>query len=373
MLSRPHFIASEIYRKSRYGAKHPLSIPRVSLVADMVRLLGWLDETVYRDGPVARPEQLARFHDPDYIAAVQRAEREGALSPEERARWNVGAGGNPIYGEVFRRPATAAGSSILAAEMLRDGGIVHSPAGGTHHGRPDRASGFCYFNDPVLGILTLLDQGITPVAYVDLDAHHGDGVEDAFADDPRVLTISLHQGDLWPRTGGIERARTLTNAVNLPVEAGFHDDAFAYVLESAILPLVADHAPAAIVLQCGVDGLAEDPLSKLALSNASHWRAVDMLMPLAPRLLVLGGGGYNPYAVARAWSGVWARLNRLEIPDRLPAEAEAMLRAVPWRHSLARNAPDHWFTTLADRPRGGPIGEEVRAMVRAALDHKVLA
>lgn len=372
MLTRPHFIASEIYRKSRYGAKHPLSIPRVSLVADMIRLLGWLDETVYRDGPVATPDQLARFHDRDYIAAVQRAERTGTLSEEERRRWNVGAGGNPIYGEVYRRPATAAGSSILAAEMLRAGGIVHSPAGGTHHGRPNRASGFCYFNDPVLGILTLLDQGITPVAYVDLDAHHGDGVEAAFGDDPRVLTLSVHQEGLWPRTGTIERARALVAAVNFPVPEGFHDDEFAYVLESAILPLVVDHAPAAIVIQCGVDGLAEDPLSKLALSNGSHWRAVDMLRPLAPRLLVLGGGGYNPYAVARAWSGVWARLNHLAIPDRLPKKAEALLRAIPWRHSMARTAPDHWFTTLADRPRGGPIREPVRAMIRKALWKKAL-
>jgi acetoin utilization protein AcuC len=373
MLARPHFIASEIYRKSRYGAKHPLSIPRVSLAADLIRALGWLDEAVYRDGPVATPAQLARFHDPDYVDAVRRAERDGTLSEAERKRWNVGAGGNPIYGEVYRRPATAAGSSILAAEMLQAGGIVHSPAGGTHHGRPDRASGFCYFNDPVLAVLRLLDLGIAPVAYVDLDAHHGDGVEAAFADDPRVLTLSLHEEGLWPRTGTIERARTLTRAVNLPVPAGFQDDEFAYVLESAILPLVADHAPAAIVLQCGVDGLAEDPLSKLELSNASHWRAVDLLMPMAPRLLVLGGGGYNPYAVARAWSGVWARLNHLEMPERLPAEAEALLRAVPWRHSRARNAPEHWFTTLADRPRGGPVREEIRAMVRAALRESVLA
>eukprot|EP00752_Nemacystus_decipiens_P000819 g819.t1 len=372
--SAPYFIASEIYRASRYGAKHPLSIPRVSLVADLVRALGWLDETVYRDGPVATPEQLARFHDRDYIAALQRAERDQTLPETERRRWNIGAGGNPIYGEVFRRPATAAGSSILAADLLADGAAaVHSPAGGTHHGRPDRASGFCYLNDPVLGILRLLDRGVTPIVYVDLDAHHGDGVEAAFADDPRVLTISLHQEDLWPRTGGVERARALTAAVNLPVPAGFNDDEFAYVLEAAILPLAAEHAPAALVLQCGVDGLAEDPLSGLALSNDAYWRAFDLLRALAPRLLLLGGGGYNPYAVARAWSGLWARLNRLDIPERLPPAGEAVLRAIAWRHRLGRNPPEAWMTTLADAPRGGPIREAVRAMVRAALAGRAAA
>jgi acetoin utilization protein AcuC len=373
MASPPQFIASEIYRKSRYGAKHPLSIPRVSLVADMIRALNWLDEGAYHDGPVATPSQLARFHDPDYIAAVMQAEADGDLSPQDRLRWNVGAGGNPIYGEVFRRPATAAGSSILAADLLRDGGIVHSPAGGTHHGQRNRASGFCYFNDPVLGILRLLDLGVTPIAYVDLDAHHGDGVEAAFADDARVLTISVHEETLWPRTGSVARAQSLAAAVNLPMPAGFHDDEFAYVLESAILPLVADHAPAALVIQCGVDGLAEDPLSKLMLSNASYWRAIDLLRGMSARLLVLGGGGYNPYAVARAWSGIWARLNDIQVPNRLPPAGEALLRAIEWRHSLGRNPPAHWLTQMADAPRGGPIREEVRMRVREALTRRTVA
>lgn len=365
---RPQLIGSEIYRKSRYGAKHPLSIPRVSLALDMIRALGWLDESDYHDGPVARPEQLHRFHHPDYVDALQRAERDQSLSEAERARWNIGAGGNPIYAEVYRRPATAAGSSLLAAELLAGGAsVVHHPAGGTHHGRPDRASGFCYLNDPVLAMLRLLELGVTPIAYVDLDAHHGDGVEEAFADDPRVLTVSIHEEGRWPRTGTIERAERLTAAVNLPVPKGFHDDELAYILETAVLPLVVDHAPAAVVVQCGVDGLAEDPLSGLMLSNGAYWRAVELLRPLAPRLLALGGGGYNPYAVARAWSGIWGRLNGFTPPDRLPPEGEAVLRAIRWRHSLGRNPPEAWLTTLADPQRGGAIRSEVRATVRRAL------
>ena len=160
MLARPLFIGSEIYRRSRYGGKHPLAIPRVSAAIDLCRALGWLPDEAYIDSPTASVDQLARFHDRDYIEAVIRAEAEQAVSDETALRYNIGRNGNPVFGEVFRRPATACGASLKAAELLRDGGVIYSPAGGTHHGRRDHASGFCYFNDPVLAILALLDQGL---------------------------------------------------------------------------------------------------------------------------------------------------------------------------------------------------------------------
>ncbi|HEY7607873.1 MAG TPA: acetoin utilization protein AcuC [Alphaproteobacteria bacterium] len=356
------FIGSEIYRHSRYGGKHPLAIPRVSLAMDLCRALGWLPKGSYVDAPVATPAQLARFHDPDYVAAVAECERTQAATPAQRERFGLGASGNPVFGEVFRRPATACGATLLAAELLRDGGIVHSPAGGTHHGRRARASGFCYFNDPVLGILAFLDQGLARVAYVDLDAHHCDGVEEALAGDPRVLIASIHEAGRWPRTGReSDRARRL---FNFPVPAGFNDGEFDHVFEAAILPSVADFAPEALIVQCGADALAEDPMSKLALSNQAYWSALRRLRNLAPRLLVLGGGGYNPWAVARCWSGIWATLNDWPIPKRLPPAAESLLRDVAWSHSLARNPPAAWFTTLADAPRPGPVRADVYAVVQ---------
>lgn len=365
MIDPPIYIASEIYRHSRYGQRHPLSIPRVSTVTDLARSLGWLPDEQYRTGPVATPESLARFHDLEYIEALKRAEEKG-LTEAEMLRWNIGKGGNPIYPEVFLRPATAAGSSILAAQMLRDGGIIHNPAGGTHHGQPARASGFCYLNDPVLGILTLLDQKIEPIVYLDLDVHHGDGVEAAFRDDPRVLTISIHEAGRWPNQSG-QGDNTGPGVMNFPIPAGMNDDEFLFVLETAILPTVSDVDPAALVLQCGVDALKDDPLSKQELSNRAYWMAVDEIRLLSSRLLVLGGGGYNPYAVGRAWTGVWARLNGYEIPDVLPKEAQEILRAIPWAHSLAKNAPPRWFETLADAPHYGQVRTEVRDIVRNAL------
>ena len=369
MPGSPRLIGSEIYRRSSYGGRHPLAIPRVSLMLDLVRALGWAPEGAYVEAKPASPAELARFHDPAYVAAVERAEADRCVDPEVSERHNIGRNGNPVYPEVFSRPATACGATLAAVELLLSGpdapAIIHSPAGGTHHGRRDRAAGFCYFNDPVLGILRLLDGGVQRVLYVDLDAHHGDGVEDAFRDEPRVLTISIHERDRWPHSGALDDQGPSWR--NLPVPPGFNDSELAFLVEDAVLPLGGRFAPEVVVIQSGADGLEDDPMSKLALSNGALWRAVDRLRTLAPRALVLGGGGYNPWAVARCWAGIWATLTGIEIPDRLPPAAQRLLRAVEWRHSLARTPPERWFTTLIDPPNAGPVRGEIAAVAATAL------
>ena len=369
MLGQPRLIGSEIYRRSSYGGRHPLAIPRVSLMLDLVRALDWVPDDAYVEATKATPEELARFHAPAYIAAVQRAELDRRVAPEASERYHIGRNGNPVFPEVFSRPATACGATLAAMELLLSGdsapAIVHSPAGGTHHGRRDRAAGFCYFNDVVLGILRLLDRGVSRVLYVDLDAHHGDGVEDAFRDELRVLTISIHERDRWPHTGGI--AEQGPSWRNLPVPAGFNDSELDFLIDAAVLPLGARFAPEVVVIQSGADALADDPMTKLSLSNGALWRAVDRVRRLAPRVLVLGGGGYNPWAVARCWAGIWATLAGIEMPTRLPEPAEQLFRAVEWRHSLARNPPERWFTTLADPPNEGPVRPEIAAVAMAGL------
>lgn len=365
-LDRPMFLGSEVYRNSTYGKKHPLSIPRVSTAIDLSRAMGWLPDSSYLDSPIATPDQLARFHEPDYVAAVMRAEAEQRVDADTMARFNLGKLENPVFPEMFRRPATASGASILAADMVLGGGIVYSPAGGTHHGRPGRASGFCYFNDPVLGILRLLDLGLDRIYYVDLDAHHGDGVQDAFHADERVFTLSIHEGARWPHTGKLDD-RAGGMARNLPMPSGFNDTELRFLMEQAVLPLGELFRPQAIVVQCGADALADDPLSRLELSNRALWQAVAELAALAPRALVLGGGGYNPWSVGRCWAGVWATLNGID-PDVPPnAEAEAILRSITWNRREGRNPPERWFTTIADDPHEGPIREEVREIAAAVM------
>ncbi|TVR98430.1 MAG: acetoin utilization protein AcuC [Rhodospirillales bacterium] len=373
--ARPVFIGSDLYRVSRHAPGHPLAIPRVSLVIDLCRALGWLPDGAYRESPAATVADLTRFHAPEYVAAVVDAERSQAVTAAAARLFNLGINGNPIYPEMFRRPATACGASLLAARLLINGDrVIYNPAGGTHHGQKARASGFCTFNDPVLAILALLDGGLRRVFYLDLDAHFGDGVQCAFNDEPRVFTVSLHEAGRWPMQrddlsdgpGGV-RDRGGGHARNLPLPPPANDCEFAYLMEASVLPLLHAVEPDAVVVQCGADALADDPMTRLALSNRALWQAVAQVASIAPRLLVLGGGGYNPWSVARCWTGIWGVLNGFVVPERLPPEAESVLRAVRWNHRRARSAPAAWFTGLADPPHPGPIRPEVRDLAKAAL------
>ena len=356
-----YFIGSGIYRGSSYGRMHPLSIPRVPTVIDLARALDWLPPAQYRTSSRAKPAALAAFHTLDYIAALLRAEAEQVVSAAVRERHGLDTLSNPVFAEMYRRPATAVGGGLLAAELVAQGGIVHNPGGGTHHGFSDRASGFCYLNEPVLTIRRLLALGLDRVAYVDIDAHHCDGVAEAFHGSQVVRMISVHEAARWPFTGAL--ADTAGGAAfNLPVPRGFNDTEFRLALDEMILPAVADFAPQAIFLQCGADAVTEDPLSRLALSNNAHLRAVRALGAMAPRLIVSGGGGYNPWTVARLWTAVWAELSGRDLPDRLPPEAQAILRTLRW--SRKARPTEALLTTLRDPAREGPVRDEVRAGVK---------
>lgn len=362
-MTAPVYVGSEIYRNSSYGPKHPLAVPRVSVCTDLCRSLGWLPDSAYRDAPMASDAELTRFHTLEYVQALRRAEETQSVSVEERERHRINADGNPIYREVFRRPAISAGGVMLACRLAASGGIVHCPGGGTHHGRPDKASGFCFLNDPVLGLLTWLDLGLDNIVYLDIDAHHGDGVQDAFHDDDRVLTISLHEQGRWPFTGQAgDHAGGA--AVNFPLPEGCNDSEFLWVIEKAVLPMIERRRPQAIMLQAGADALLEDPLAKLALSNNVHRAVARAVMGLAPRLVVLGGGGYNPWTVGRCWALIWGTMNGFPVPERLPEAAELGLRALRYDRAAGRNPPEHWFTTLVDQPRPGPVRDEVRRLTK---------
>lgn len=361
-------IGGEIFRRSTYGSWHPLRIARVSTVRDLSAALGWLPPGTWRAAPLAKPAALSAWHEPDYLEALLAAERDGTVTEAVRRRHGLGTPSNPVFGEMYRRPATAAGGSLLAADLLMSEGgprRVHNPAGGTHHGLPGRASGFCYLNDPVLAILRLRVLGARRVAYLDLDAHHPDGVVLAFAHEPDVLLISLHEEGRWPRSGPLEQAGA-GNVWNLPLPRGAGDGAFDAALSGLIAPLLSRHGADAVVLQCGADSVAEDPLSGLLATNGAYLRTLRHVMSVAPRLLVLGGGGYNPYSVARLWTAIWGTLAGRDVPERLPPAAEAVLRAVVWEgHRLARDKPEHWFTTLLDAPRAVPAGAAVEDRIDA--------
>jgi len=244
------FVGSDVYREAAFGKHHPLSIIRVSGVVDICEILGWFEAEQFRKSPRASEEQLGKFHQADYISAIREADASGRVDKDIRERYRIGTMENPLFPGLFRRASTAVGGSILAAKLAMDGRVVFHPSGGTHHGRADRASGFCYFNDPVFSILTFLERGLDRILYVDLDAHHGDGVQDAFADDCRVLTISIHEEKRWPHSGLVED-RSGGAARNLPVPKEFNDSELDFLMENAVRPLGKAFDPQALVVTCG--------------------------------------------------------------------------------------------------------------------------
>lgn len=360
---RALYIDSPVYAQAAYGPHHPLAIARTQTVAELCRLNGWLPAGAYRHCEAAPLEVLTRFHSRDYVRALQHADRSGHVSRAVRERYAIGTMENPIFRGVFERAATTVGGSIMAAQLALEGRVVYHPAGGTHHGRADRASGFCYFNDPVFAISTLLDAGIERVLYVDLDAHHGDGVEDAWRDDARVALFSIHEAERWPYTG-LGDSPTDEAICNVPVPRGCNDSEFNTVLEEIFAPFADAFAPEAVVITCGADALAGDPLSGMMLSNSALWAAVERSAGLAAPVVVLGGGGYNPWTVARCWAGLWARLSGQRIGPALSAPAVQALSVLECDLVDDEDFNPLWLDTLVDSPNAGPVRAEIIALVQ---------
>ena len=363
----PVFVGHDVYRRAAYGGNHPLAIPRVETAVDLCRDLGWIAPEAWIESPVADPQTLGRFHDPRYVEALRRADEGGEVRLETRERFNLGTLENPVFPGVYQRAATSVGGSIEAAKQALAGRIAYHPAGGTHHGRPGRASGFCYFNDPVFAILTALDAGIGRLVHVDLDAHHGDGVQDAFADNPRVYTISIHEQERWPHTGALEDVGG-GQSCNLPVAAGFADADLDLLLTEVVLPLVRQAAPEMLVVTCGADALDGDPLSRMSLSNRALWSAVKALVAEAPGSVALGGGGYNPWTVARCWAGLWGVLNGFPMLEKLGPESIRRLEALDCDLVDEEDRDPRWLTTLADEPQEGSARPAPAALTRHALE-----
>ena len=360
------FITSPVFVQPAWGASHPLAIGRQKTLHDLCTILGWLPDSATRIARAAPQETLLRFHTGDYLHALRQSCDRGKVSTMDRQRYHIGTMENPAFPGLYERAATSVGGAVLAAQCALKGHTAFHPAGGTHHGRPDRASGFCYFNDPVFALLTLLDAGMERVLYVDLDAHHGDGVQDAFAEERRIMTISVHEQNRWPHSGALED-RGGGQARNLPVPAGFHDAELDFLLTKAILPLAKRFAPHAVVITCGADALAGDPLSHLGLGNGALWRAVQALAALTSHAVVLGGGGYNPWTVARLWAGLWGLLSGQPLPEPLPPDAQALLAALECDLVDEEDLRPHWLASLHDPASTSPVRDSIKSIARAVL------
>ncbi|WP_395693266.1 acetoin utilization protein AcuC [Nocardioides sp.] len=300
-----------------FGPAHPMSPVRVDLTMRLADELGVLGGRLKRvDAPIASDDLIATIHDPGLIEAVIKAGTTGSGYYDRRG---LGTDDNPVFPGMHQAAAHIVGASVEAFRQVWSGESLHAVniTGGLHHAMRDRASGFCIYNDVAIGIQHLLDQGAQRVAYVDVDVHHGDGVERIFWDDPRVLTISLHETGqmLFPGTGfprDLGGPEALGTAVNVALPPGTGDGGWLRAFHAVVPPLLREFRPEILVTQHGCDSHVEDPLAHLMLSVDGQRAAYLALHDLAHevcdgRWVATGGGGYALVEVVpRAWTHLLA-------------------------------------------------------------------
>ncbi|GGD20341.1 acetoin utilization protein AcuC [Nocardioides daphniae] len=319
-----HGPATVVYDTSlteyNFGPEHPMAPIRVDLTMRLAEEFGLVDGGLQLvPAPMADLELIAKVHSESLIEAVQRVGTGHGLTDPAHG---LGTDDNPVFLDMHHASAHVVGASVEAFRQVHSGESLHSAniAGGLHHAMPDRASGFCIYNDVAVGITWLLEQGVERIAYVDVDAHHGDGVEKVFWDDPRVLTISLHETGqmLFPGTGfpsdtggpGAEGS-----AVNVALPPGTADAGWLRAFHAVVPPLLREFQPQVLVTQHGCDSHMEDPLTHLMLSVDGQRAAYEALHDLAHELtegkwVATGGGGYSISSVVpRAWTHLLAILS----------------------------------------------------------------
>jgi acetoin utilization protein AcuC len=364
-----------------HGPQHPLRPARVILTRDLVKAYGLVNggrvvETTARD---ATDHELQLVHTDRYIDATRRAGHG-----EDGPWWEFGygPGDNPIFPNMHEASARVAGASLVAAEAVQSGRAEHAfnPAGGLHHAMPERASGFCVYDDPAIAIAWLLANGAERIAYVDVDVHHGDGPQAIFFREPRVLTISLHQTGLtlFPGTGFIPElgaGDAKGTKVNVPLPPHTGDEGWLRAFEEVVPPLVEAWEPTVLVTQLGCDTHHTDPLAMLGLTTNAYAKTAAALHDLAHRAaggqwVATGGGGYQwARVVPRAWTIYFAQMCGAEIPDQIPE---------PWIETAEREAGHAVPATLSEPPvasRGNDrlVGEVVEEVKKTIFPYHGLA
>src|SRR6266516_3471569 len=336
-----------------FGPEHPLQPQRIAALMDLLETCGlWHSSNANSSLPLrgATNEELSLIHTSDYISAVQtlgavgKAESLDSEHVQLAIKYGFAEGDTPVLPRMHEVSARIAGGSLVALNAVmgisNDGTIipeverplhVFHPAGGLHHAWAERASGFCVYNDISVAIANALRASEAKILYIDFDAHHGDGVQRSFYDEPRVMTVSIHETGryLFPGTGDVLEMGNGSGrgySINVPLEPFTEDDSYVEAIDSLLSPLVLSFAPDLIVTQHGCDTHAWDPLTHLSLTMRGIREQIKLAHQLAHsycqgRWVALGGGGYDLYRVVpRAWSMVWAEMSEQTLPKHLPHE-----------------------------------------------------
>lgn len=339
----------------RFRPDHPFNPKRLELTVSLIEameLVGGLDRVVVPPRP-ATEEELLRVHSREYVEAVRRLSRPGA-KPEEGWGWGLGTDDTPVFPGMHDVTSLVVGGTIRAAELVMSGEVTRAfnLAGGLHHAHRDQASGFCVYSDLAAAIAWIREAHGARVMYVDYDAHHGDGVQGIFYDDPNVLTLSLHESGrfLFPGTGFVDElgdGEGYGYSLNLPLDPSTEDESWIDVY-ARLLPDVAEaFRPDVIVLQNGCDGHTLDPLTHLRATTRLYEETVRITCEVADRVcggrvVATGGGGYAIWRVVpRAWTLVWAGLSGQWAPDPVPLR---------WLDRWQGESPELLPDCLRDRP-----------------------
>ena len=324
-MRRAAFVYDDALSRHQLRDDHPMRPVRLRYTYELLQSYGAFDLETSTILPPreATEEELRWLHGIEYISAVRSFSL--GLSGYDPRRFNfVGQGDNPIYKGMYDAAILSTGASLMAAELVanREVDVAFNISGGLHHAAPNHASGFCVFNDPALAIHYFLGRGLR-VAYVDIDAHHGDGVQQAFIGDDRVLTISVHESGryLFPGTGFVAElgeGQGVGYSVNLPLYPYTNDELYLETFHAVVPPLLRAFQPDVLVTQLGIDSYHNDPLTHLQITTRGYVEAVTELSRMGIPWLALGGGGYDVMAVARAWTLAYGVMLDVQWPDNIP-------------------------------------------------------
>ncbi|TNV80740.1 hypothetical protein FGO68_gene14297 [Halteria grandinella] len=308
-----------------YGPEHPMKPFRIKMTHQLILSYG-----LYKKMSVYQPHratdlEMAAFHSHDYIEHLKRAAPSlvSGAGIETQHKFNVGENDCPCFPGLYEFSQISAGGSLDAAIKLnhKSADICINWAGGLHHAKKMEASGFCYVNDIVLAILELLKYH-NRVLYIDIDVHHGDGVEEAFYCTNRVMTVSFHRyGDFFPGTGDVKdigHGEGQYYALNVPLNSGIDDDSYYHLFKTIMEEVRQKYRPDAVVIQCGADSLAYDRLGTYNTTIRGHGNCVKLIKSWGLPMLVLGGGGYTIKNVARCWANETAICLNTELDDNIP-------------------------------------------------------
>jgi len=334
------FLHSPELDKGGYPDECPFNTRRAGKMRNTIYTMGLLGGKRRKEVPPERAarSELEKFHHPAYLDAIKNAEA-GDLTPDAFAM-GIGTPDCPVFRGMYDYISLASGASLTGARLILSGetSVAFNPSGGFHHAGPEKASGFCFVNDVVLAAMLLADSK-KKVLFLDLDVHHGDGVQDAFYERSDVMTISMHESGktLFPGTGFEDetgRGAGEGYCVNLPLPVGTYEEAYKRAFDEAVLPLIIKYNPDVFIMELGMDALSGDPLAHLNLTNNVYVDIINSILEQEKPVLATGGGGYNVESTVRAWALAWSALCGEEEHDLGIGLGGVMLENTEWAGGL---------------------------------------